>query len=90
MSAITGESDVLTHTEGSPAYMPPEEFDNAQVVQGTKADVWAFGVTVYALAFGKLPFMAADIRELGEQVRVNQEPEHPPPLLPELIDRRLG
>ena len=40
---------------GTPDYIPPECYSNA-CVNGEKADVWAFGVTVYMMAFGVTPW----------------------------------
>ncbi len=59
VSAVTGENDVLTQTEGTPAFNAPEEFDDTLHVAGDKADIWSLGITIYCVAFGYLPFMAA-------------------------------
>lgn len=42
---------------GSPAYMSPEQIVNPQKVDG-RADVWAFGVMLYEVLSGRLPFSA--------------------------------
>eukprot|EP01004_Peranema_trichophorum_P002870 NODE_1897_length_1763_cov_50.985976_g1608_i1.p1 GENE.NODE_1897_length_1763_cov_50.985976_g1608_i1~~NODE_1897_length_1763_cov_50.985976_g1608_i1.p1 ORF type:complete len:518 (+),score=110.10 NODE_1897_length_1763_cov_50.985976_g1608_i1:82-1635(+) len=84
VSAITGESDILTHTEGSPAFMPPEEYAN-RPVSGAKADIWSFGVTIYAMAFGHLPFRAKDMKELADLI-LNTEPQYPDDAEPDLVD----
>jgi serine/threonine protein kinase len=67
-----GVSDDSDHaftqtTEGSPAFFPPEEF-LGHPVNGVHHDLWAFGVTLYCMAFGKLPFFSADRQELAKQV----------------------
>lgn len=83
-------TDVMTNTEGSPAFLPPEEFLSVPV-QGRAQDVWAFGVTVYTMAFAKLPFRARSRQELEDLV-VNHEPEFPhdaDPLIVDLIKRML-
>jgi serine/threonine protein kinase len=67
--------DVMTGTEGSPAFLPPEEFRGVPV-QGRAQDVWAFGVTVYTMMFGKLPFRAKNRAEL-ERLVLTTEPEYP-------------
>jgi serine/threonine protein kinase len=83
-------TDLMTNTEGSPAFLPPEEFLSIPV-QGRAQDVWAFGITVYCMAFAKLPFRARSRQELEDLV-VNHEPEYPEdanPLLVDLIKRML-
>jgi serine/threonine protein kinase len=77
-------TDVMTNTEGSPAFLPPEEF-LAVPVQGRAQDVWAFGVTVYTMAFAKLPFRARNRQELEDLV-VHHEPEYPADADPLLVD----
>eukprot|EP00760_Papus_ankaliazontas_P007832 PhM_4_TR13552/c0_g1_i1/m.104365/K07359/CAMKK2; calcium/calmodulin-dependent protein kinase kinase 2 len=74
-SSCTEEDDTMERTEGSPAYFPPEEFE-AKPVKGKAHDIWSFGVTVYAMAFGHLPFNASSRQELADKV-VNTEPEYP-------------
>ena len=48
----------ITKAAGSPAFMAPELFgsEDAGKVSPPTADVWAFGVSFYLLAYGKLPF----------------------------------
>jgi tetratricopeptide (TPR) repeat protein/tRNA A-37 threonylcarbamoyl transferase component Bud32 len=56
---------------GTPAYMAPESFGEAEV--GPHTDQWAFCVTVYEALFGRRPFSGSTITELIERVC-----EHPP------------
>lgn len=74
-SSCEGSTDVMSSTEGSPAFMPPEEF-LGEPVSGRSQDIWAFGVTVYSMAFAKLPFFATSLRALKEEV-INSEPDFP-------------
>jgi len=75
-SECADDDDTMQNTEGSPAYFPPEEF--AQIpVKGKAHDIWSFGVTVYAMAFGQLPFRASTLSELSNLV-MNTEPAYPP------------
>ncbi len=48
---------------GTPYYMPPELLVNGEVTPETvkSADVWAFGITLYALSNMYLPFDGTDI-----------------------------
>ena len=77
-------ADIMSNTEGSPAFFPPEEFRSIPV-QGRAQDMWAFGVTVYSMAFGVLPFRATTMDELAELV-VNTEPKYPSDADPRLLD----
>jgi [calcium/calmodulin-dependent protein kinase] kinase len=47
-------------------------------------DIWAMGVTLYALCFGKLPFTAKSIILLYEAIR-DSEPEYPTDADPRLV-----
>lgn len=77
-------TDVMQSTEGSPAFFPPEEFLSIPV-QGRAQDVWAFGVTVYAMMFGKLPFRATSRKQLEDLV-IHSEPEYPKDADPCAVD----
>ncbi len=59
---------------GSLAYAPPEQFTAKDVSR--RADLYAFGVTLYELATGKNPFPHADIAALLSR---KLEAEVPPP-----------
>lgn len=43
--------------EGSPAFMAPESLAVTDPTQGEPADIWAFGVSLWALVYGRLPFL---------------------------------
>lgn len=77
-------TDIMTNTEGSPAFLPPEEF-SCVPVQGRAQDVWAFGVTVFTLAFGRLPFRAKSRKEL-EGFVLRSEPDYPADADPFVVD----
>eukprot|EP01051_Picozoa_sp_SAG22_P002951 SAG22_NODE_137_length_18056_cov_9.974940_13_plen_1055_part_00 len=57
----------------TPAYLPPEAIrmlrDNEPVALTEKVDIWALGVIVYALHFGRLPFSALQPLNLEAQIR---------------------
>jgi hypothetical protein len=83
-SAHEKGADTMTATEGSPAFLPPEEYLNVPV-QGRCQDIWAFGVTIYAMAFGELPFHAKSLSELSALITA-VEPAWPADADPDMVD----
>ena len=67
---FTKEDDRLKSSSGSPAFASPE-LSRAGVasVSGKAADIWAMGVTLYALIYGILPFNNHNVLELYENIR---------------------
>lgn len=65
----------LAKTAGTPAFFAPElcvsTLDKNRPPISHKIDVWAFGVTLYCLLFGKVPFIAESEFELFDVI-VNQ------------------
>eukprot|EP01064_Diplonema_japonicum_P013932 TRINITY_DN21468_c0_g1_i1.p1 TRINITY_DN21468_c0_g1~~TRINITY_DN21468_c0_g1_i1.p1 ORF type:complete len:531 (+),score=95.07 TRINITY_DN21468_c0_g1_i1:70-1593(+) len=51
---------------GTPPYIPPEAFKSA-CMDGEPADIWAFGVTMYQMGFGVLPWDSSS--ELSTAIR---------------------
>jgi len=49
---------------GSPAFFPPEIANGSALVSGTRADVWAAGVSLYFMICGRTPFSAASLEVL--------------------------
>jgi thiamine kinase-like enzyme len=74
----------MNATEGSPAFFPPEEF-LGRPVNGEMQDIWAFGITLYAMAFGRLPFFAVNYNDLSRLV-MESEPDLPGNAEPQLVD----
>eukprot|EP00759_Apiculatamorpha_spiralis_P051074 PhF_6_TR5109/c0_g1_i1/m.7210/K07359/CAMKK2; calcium/calmodulin-dependent protein kinase kinase 2 len=87
-TSCSEDDDVMDRTEGSPAYFPPEEFSHERV-RGKAHDIWSFGVTVYAMAFGVLPFRGSSLAELGNAV-MNTEPTYPIDADPHLVSLLKG
>jgi len=59
--------DLTTTLCGSPIYMAPEIMQCKKY--NNKTDIWSFGIVIYQLAFGKLPYNASNQIELMRVVR---------------------
>ena len=67
---FTKEDDRLKSSNGSPAFASPElSVAGGGHVSGKAADIWAMGVTLYALIYGCLPFTNYNVLELYENIR---------------------
>jgi serine/threonine protein kinase len=60
---------------GTPAYMAPEQFDDAKHVD-VRADIYSFGVMLYEMVIGRRPFAGRTWQELERAHRMQ-----PPPAL---------
>ena len=60
---------------GTPAFMAPELLRRGRshhTPPPTAADVWSMGITLYCLAYGRLPFEKPSLLELYEDIRNNR------------------
>ncbi|XP_072325249.1 calcium/calmodulin-dependent protein kinase kinase 1 isoform X2 [Scyliorhinus torazame] len=65
-----GNDALLSSTAGTPAFMAPETLSDARkCFHGKALDVWAIGVTLYCLVFGKCPFMDDFILALHAKIK---------------------
>jgi serine/threonine protein kinase len=55
---LRDEGELLVDTDGTPAYYAPEEC-LGEPYYGKPADVWAFGMMLYVMIYGKFPFLGA-------------------------------
>lgn len=63
-------SDLVHQSVGTPAFMSPELCHIGAVEShGYSDDVWALGITLYALLMGRLPFYRDDLFELYEAIQ---------------------
>ncbi|KAK9245195.1 kinase-like domain-containing protein [Lipomyces tetrasporus] len=63
------DNDAMSKQVGSPAFMAPELNAVPRVdYSGRAADIWSMGVTLYCLAFGRLPFPYANPVALSEAI----------------------
>lgn len=60
---------------GTPLYMAPEQFEDAKNID-VRADIYSFGIMLFEMATGELPFIGSSWGELERLHRT-----HPPPLL---------
>ena len=67
----------LSKTTGSPAFFAPEMCGMSRSIQASCGDIWAMGVTLYAMCFGELPFQEKSIIKLYDSIK-DDEPKYPP------------
>eukprot|EP00735_Rhodelphis_limneticus_P008349 TRINITY_DN2126_c0_g1::TRINITY_DN2126_c0_g1_i1::g.12734::m.12734 TRINITY_DN2126_c0_g1::TRINITY_DN2126_c0_g1_i1::g.12734 ORF type:complete len:408 (+),score=42.20,sp/Q8N5S9/KKCC1_HUMAN/39.33/1e-34,sp/Q8N5S9/KKCC1_HUMAN/31.62/1e-09,Pkinase/PF00069.20/1.9e-14,Pkinase/PF00069.20/1.2e-35,Pkinase_Tyr/PF07714.12/5.6e-29,Kinase-like/PF14531.1/7.2e-08,RIO1/PF01163.17/0.12,APH/PF01636.18/0.21 TRINITY_DN2126_c0_g1_i1:305-1528(+) len=59
--------DMVSHAAGAPAFLPPETSEGG-AMSGRCIDVWATGVTLYVLLYGRCPFNGTNISEIAVAV----------------------
>ena len=73
----------MTGTQmGSPAYMPPEQIEDALRVTPA-ADVYSLGASLYELATGRRPFPGKSAVDVMQKV-LKEEPQRPRELVPDI------
>ena len=53
---------------GTPNYIAPEVLDNA-VGHSFEVDVWAFGIILFAMLYGRPPFESSDVKSTYRRIR---------------------
>ncbi len=66
---------------GSPLYMSPEQIQSQSVTP--RSDIFSFGIVLYKLLTGKLPFNGENVNSLWYKI-INEEPQKPSSLNPEI------
>jgi [calcium/calmodulin-dependent protein kinase] kinase len=67
------EGDSFQDTKGTYFFLAPECCDpNIKTYSGKKADIWALGVTCYALTYNKLPFSGETEIEILECINTKE------------------
>jgi serine/threonine protein kinase len=74
MQSAAGGITVLGKAMGTPAYMSPEQVRGEEL--DARADLFSFGVTLYQMAAGVLPFRGEDPEVVREAI-LNRAPEFP-------------
>lgn len=85
------DDDRLTNSAGAPAFLAPELVSNNGNSHGKATDVWALGVTLYYLIFGKCPFHGKSVPQIYERIQrqMLKFPREVTPELKDLIQRML-
>ncbi|KDO35778.1 CAMKK protein kinase [Saprolegnia parasitica CBS 223.65] len=60
----------LTNSAGTYAYMAPESMAS-EPYSAFVADIWALGITLYAMLFGTLPYFSTEVTELFDMIQNN-------------------
>eukprot|EP00698_Gefionella_okellyi_P016758 TRINITY_DN4816_c0_g1_i2.p1 TRINITY_DN4816_c0_g1~~TRINITY_DN4816_c0_g1_i2.p1 ORF type:complete len:403 (+),score=70.18 TRINITY_DN4816_c0_g1_i2:108-1316(+) len=88
-----GDDDSLTRTAGSPAYTAPEICNQStSSFSGRAADIWALGVSMHMLLFGRLPFIADSVPDLYHAIleqSIDISSLNVSPLLQNLLEQLL-
>ncbi|OAF71370.1 hypothetical protein A3Q56_00862 [Intoshia linei] len=58
------QNDMISSSEGTPAFQPPEIAQGRVNYNGFKIDIWTLGVTLYYMTTGMLPFNSECVLEL--------------------------
>lgn len=88
---LSCNQNLTSHAIGTCTHMAPEQFDNADQVDA-RADTYAFGVMLYQMIKGELPFIGNTWEEL-ERLHKHQPPPHldgAPKPLAELVQNCLA
>ncbi len=87
-STVTAPPHTAGSAVGTPAYMSPEQARGEEV--GRTSDIWAFGVLLYRMLAGRLPFASATVADtLAQILQSAPETSTLPPDLPPGLRRLL-
>ena len=72
MSLLTTEGDQEINDPGGSAYFLAPEICKGLSYKGKQSDIWALGINIFYICFGKLPFTANSVPDLFVKI-INQE-----------------
>eukprot|EP01062_Namystynia_karyoxenos_P080348 TRINITY_DN863_c0_g1_i1.p1 TRINITY_DN863_c0_g1~~TRINITY_DN863_c0_g1_i1.p1 ORF type:complete len:1384 (+),score=305.02 TRINITY_DN863_c0_g1_i1:130-4152(+) len=75
---LRSQDDLSRSTGGTPMFFSPEACQG-DFSSGKCNDVWAFGVTVYILVYGRVPFVGANTQMQLFNLILTKKIEYPPP-----------
>lgn len=81
---IKGNDDTVEYMAGTPAFLAPEAVSQERFA-GKPCDIWALGVSLYALIFGCLPFISDNYVQMYEMIKA-AEIQYPKPVSASLQD----
>jgi len=68
VSQVLDTADDLVHdSAGTPAFLSPEQC-KSQPLRGDMVDLWALGVTLYCMTFGRIPFDGRSLTEMAAAI----------------------
>lgn len=65
---LINDDELLTDQRGSPAYISPEVL-SGNPYKGKPSDIWALGVMLYTMMYGRFPFYDHDPRKLFRKIK---------------------
>ncbi|ELT95415.1 hypothetical protein CAPTEDRAFT_226259 [Capitella teleta] len=65
---LISENDLLTNQRGSPAYISPDVLSDRPYL-GKPSDMWAMGVVLYTMLYGRFPFYDSAPHELFRKIK---------------------
>ena len=76
VSEISDHYNTMIAKKGTFLYFAPEKFFNSFNMTGESADIWALGVTLFAMLYGYLPFVGNNYDEVKMNI-INNGPNYP-------------
>ena len=76
VSELTDHHNTMIAKKGTFLYFAPEKFFNSFNLTGEAADIWAFGVTLFAMLYGYLPFIGKNYDDVKFNI-INNDPKYP-------------
>jgi serine/threonine protein kinase len=75
-SEIMSSKIIQDKLSGTYAFFSPEKFLIGTHMDGEPIDIWAFGVTIFGLLYGRLPFIGKDYKTIKHNI-LHEKPIYP-------------